>query len=303
MRTIEEIREEALTCTRCPLAQTRRNVVFGNGPSNARYVCVAERPGEQENLTGRACSGEVGRYLNTALLPAVGVARDELFITHSVMCTPPLNRAPTKEEANACRPWLMEILYTIDPVLAFAMGLEAVEALTGVQMAVTHKYGSIMLASVPGRLTPYHLPVVVVSSPGFVRRLNECAADGKQPIPKNSHIHRWLWAFQYHILWGDQLCQEWFGEVPPQRGVTLFDVPEQFDLAPRIAPDYDEAELQAVVNNRFLPTDLAEDVDGDPYAETPSEIDERTVGNFVDQTDHEDDAEDLGDEVDEGPTE
>src|SRR5437870_2909586 len=51
------VRAEALVCTRCELAQTRSNVVFGEGNINTPLVLVGEGPGETEDATGRPFVG------------------------------------------------------------------------------------------------------------------------------------------------------------------------------------------------------------------------------------------------------
>ena len=42
-----DLEREALTCTRCPLAATRTQVVFGVGDPSADLLFVGEGPGEQ----------------------------------------------------------------------------------------------------------------------------------------------------------------------------------------------------------------------------------------------------------------
>ena len=53
----EALREECLACRRCALADTRHNVVFGEGAMDAEIMCIGEGPGENEDLTGRPFVG------------------------------------------------------------------------------------------------------------------------------------------------------------------------------------------------------------------------------------------------------
>ena len=41
----ESLQTACLTCTSCPLSQTRHNVVFGVGPQDAEVMFVGEGPG------------------------------------------------------------------------------------------------------------------------------------------------------------------------------------------------------------------------------------------------------------------
>jgi len=47
-----ELEQQARACTKCPLASTRTQVVFGVGNPAADLMFVGEGPGEQEDLQG-----------------------------------------------------------------------------------------------------------------------------------------------------------------------------------------------------------------------------------------------------------
>jgi uracil-DNA glycosylase len=47
------VEARAKQCVACPLAQTRTQVVFGEGNPRSPLVIVGEGPGEQEDATGR----------------------------------------------------------------------------------------------------------------------------------------------------------------------------------------------------------------------------------------------------------
>ena len=42
------LREECLSCRRCGLAETRKNVVFGDGNPEAELLFIGEGPGADE---------------------------------------------------------------------------------------------------------------------------------------------------------------------------------------------------------------------------------------------------------------
>ena len=66
-----DLEREALACTKCPLAETRTQVVFGVGDPTADLMFVGEGPGEQEDLTGEPFVGRAGRLL-TSLIEGIG---------------------------------------------------------------------------------------------------------------------------------------------------------------------------------------------------------------------------------------
>ena len=89
----EELRAMCLQCTMCPLCQTRHNVVFGVGPTDAEILFVGEGPGEQEDLTGEPFVGPAGKLLDD-MLRIIDLGRHNCYIANIVKCRPPHNRDP-----------------------------------------------------------------------------------------------------------------------------------------------------------------------------------------------------------------
>ena len=63
----ESLQSACLSCTRCPLSQTRHHVVFGVGPQDAEVLFVGEGPGENEDLQGEPFVGPAGKLLDDML--------------------------------------------------------------------------------------------------------------------------------------------------------------------------------------------------------------------------------------------
>lgn len=64
----ESLQTACLSCTSCPLSQTRHNVVFGVGPQDAEVMFVGEGPGENEDLQGEPFVGAAGKFLDEMAL-------------------------------------------------------------------------------------------------------------------------------------------------------------------------------------------------------------------------------------------
>lgn len=96
-------------CTRCGLSRFRNRVVMPDGDMQSPVCFVGEAPGKMEDLEGRPFVGRAGRMLDR-LLKEEGLPRGKIMITNTVRCRPPGNRAPTREERLACRPYLDEEL-------------------------------------------------------------------------------------------------------------------------------------------------------------------------------------------------
>lgn len=144
---LDALRDEALACTHCPLHVRRRNVVFGEGNPTSPLVLVGEGPGEQEDLTGRPFVGRAGQLLDKALL-ANGLTREHVYICNTVKCRAadwstgkPVNRAPTEEEATACRRWLVPQLAAIGPKVILCVGAPSAKNLIKKDFRITLERG------------------------------------------------------------------------------------------------------------------------------------------------------------------
>lgn len=93
MVTWEQLEETCQHCRKCPLWETRTKVVPGVGNRQAKILLVGEGPGEQEDLQGEPFVGPAGQLLDK-MLAAIGLNRQQVYITNVVKCRPPKNRDP-----------------------------------------------------------------------------------------------------------------------------------------------------------------------------------------------------------------
>lgn len=119
--SLDLLAQKAGECRRCPLADGRRTVVFGEGNPRALLMFVGEGPGEVEDETGRPFVGPAGQLL-TQILGSVGLSRDEVYIANVVKCRPPANRVPTRQEMEACWDWLAAQIALIRPRIIVTLG-------------------------------------------------------------------------------------------------------------------------------------------------------------------------------------
>ncbi|MBI1987741.1 MAG: uracil-DNA glycosylase [Nitrospinae bacterium] len=135
-------REEALSCTRCPLHRTRTQVVFGAGSEYASLVFIGEGPGADEDLQGKPFVGRAGQLL-TRLLQEIGIQREEVYITNVVKCRPPNNRNPQPDEIAACEPYLIRQREIIRPKLICTLGSFAAQTLLKTQQPISRLRGRL----------------------------------------------------------------------------------------------------------------------------------------------------------------
>lgn len=134
------LRADALVCTKCPLASTRTQVVFGTGRPDADLMFVGEGPGADEDRTGEPFVGRAGKLLTT-LIEGIGLTRDDVYIANVVKCRPPGNRDPQPEEIAACRPYLDRQLELIEPKVVVTLGNFATKLLLDTKVGITKLRG------------------------------------------------------------------------------------------------------------------------------------------------------------------
>jgi DNA polymerase len=117
-------------CTKCDLAETRTNTVFGDGSSSAKLVFVGEAPGRDEDKQGLPFVGRAGKLLDK-MIEAIGFTRGEVYIANILKCRPPGNRDPKEDEVAACEDYLARQIELLDPVLICALGRVAGQNLLG----------------------------------------------------------------------------------------------------------------------------------------------------------------------------
>ena len=135
-----ELAAEASTCTKCPLAEGRTQVVFGVGDEHADLVFVGEGPGAEEDRQGIPFVGRAGQLL-TKLIEGIGLGRDEVYICNVVKCRPPGNRDPLPPEIDACRPYLEAQLDFLDPRVVVTLGNFATRLLLDTKEGITRLRG------------------------------------------------------------------------------------------------------------------------------------------------------------------
>jgi len=148
-------------CELCELYKTRAHTVFGVGDHSADLMVIGEAPGAEEDRQGEPFVGRAGQLLNAMLL-AIGLKREQVFIANVLKCRPPGNRDPRPEEALRCEPYMKRQVALIRPKVILALGRVAAQNLLKSQEAVGRMRGK-----------PYHyddIPLVVTYHPAYLLR-------------------------------------------------------------------------------------------------------------------------------------
>jgi uracil-DNA glycosylase len=140
---INAVRSEALSCTKCRLAQGRTTVVWADGNLDSDLLFIGEAPGFHEDRQGKPFVGAAGQLLDR-LLGEIGLDRTKAAIVNVIKCRPPGNRDPEADEIEACRPYLEAQLAHMNPRVIVTLGNFAtrfiLEQPIGITRARGHKY-------------------------------------------------------------------------------------------------------------------------------------------------------------------
>jgi len=126
--TLQDVRDELGDCQRCPLHETRTNIVFGQGPETARLLIIADAPAGDDDRDGSPFQGDAGDLLDK-MLSAINLSRDEIYITTLVKCFPGPAADPDDNEIRTCLPFLFRQIEIICPAVICAMGSQVSQTL------------------------------------------------------------------------------------------------------------------------------------------------------------------------------
>ncbi len=172
---LERYAAETAGCTKCRLAETRTQVVFGVGSSEADLMFVGEAPGFHEDKQGYPFVGQAGKLLDR-LLAGIGLTRDDVYIANVLKCRPPGNRDPVPDEIESCEPHLFRQIELIEPKVIGTLGNFATKLLSGKQTGITRVHGQPQQAAIGGRqvvLYPLYHPAAALYTPSMLQVLEE----------------------------------------------------------------------------------------------------------------------------------
>jgi uracil-DNA glycosylase family 4 len=131
--------ETAQNCGLCSAMNDKRAVLSElNGNLSPKVLFIAEAPGRQGgDRTRKPFYGDKSGANFQKFLDSIGLKREEIFITNSVLCSPRsasgANRKPSKTEIKNCSGLLEKTVRVIDPKIIVTLGSVALEALKAIE--------------------------------------------------------------------------------------------------------------------------------------------------------------------------
>jgi DNA polymerase len=126
-------------CRRCSACRDGRAPVPGTGAKKARWLVAAGASTAADEKARIPLAGDSGKLLDN-MLAAVELSRErDVYVTNLIKCRPTTggggDRAPTQEEAAACRPYLERELVLTGAGTVLTLGQIAANTLLGRPLA------------------------------------------------------------------------------------------------------------------------------------------------------------------------
>ncbi len=161
---LKAVYDEARVCVRCPLSQTRTQVVFGSGNADAELMLVGEAPGANEDKQGLPFVGQAGKLLDR-LLDEIGLTRADVFVVNVLKCRPPNNRDPHPNEIESCQGYLRSQVRLIEPTMICTLGNFATKLLRDDTTGIARVHGQEEVRTIGARavrLYPLYHPAAAL---------------------------------------------------------------------------------------------------------------------------------------------
>ena len=135
--TLEDLKAALERFEGCGLKATATNLVFGDGAADARIMFIGDSPGSDEDIQGLPFVGRSGQLFDR-MLAAIGLNRQNAYITNVIPWRPPGNRTSTPHETAVCRPFIDRQIELVSPEVIVLLGgfsaKEMLDATTGIKL-------------------------------------------------------------------------------------------------------------------------------------------------------------------------
>ena len=190
---LDELRAALEAYEGCALKATATNLVFADGNPAAKVMILGEGPGAEEDRRGLPFVGPSGRLLDE-MLAAIGLDRDQVYISNLLFWRPPGNRTPTQGEMSVCLPFVERHIELADPAYLLLLGGSAVKSLLGRSEGILKLRGRWVHYQHPGLSRP--VPAMPSLHPAYLLRqaaqkrlawrdflsLNQALQSGRDPL-------------------------------------------------------------------------------------------------------------------------
>ena len=142
-QTLDDLKALRENFEGCSLKFSANSTVFGYGNPQAEVMIIGEAPGADEDRIGEPFVGRSGHLLDK-MLSAIGLQRQDCYITNVLPWRPPGNRTPTDSEVAVCVPFLLRQIELVKPKILLLLGGRAANAILNDASSISQLRGRII---------------------------------------------------------------------------------------------------------------------------------------------------------------
>ncbi len=146
-------------CQLCELSQTRTQTNFGTGNQAASLMIFSEENNPQSDK------------LLTSMLRAMGLQRNEVYISNTIKCHLPENSNVSDEQVDLCAPYLLRQISLVKPKVILALGNAAAQRLLKSKSTMSRLRGQLhYIDEVKSPVIVSYHPTYLLAAPNEKRK-------------------------------------------------------------------------------------------------------------------------------------
>lgn len=166
--TLEELYQAMTSFKGCGLKDFAQNTVFADGNPKASVMLVGEAPGADEDKQGLPFVGQSGQLLDKGFA-AIGLDRQQVYISNIIPWRPPGNRPPTTAEVAACQPFIERHIELVAPKILIFVGGVSAKTLLNTADGITRLRGK-WINYKPRNSSDLHIQAMPIYHPAYLLR-------------------------------------------------------------------------------------------------------------------------------------
>ena len=167
-RKLELLKQNINSIKDCKLKENANCLILGNGNINSKIMLIGGAPGEKENETAEAFTGEDGILLEK-MLAAINIKKKNIYMSYAINYYPRDDRKPSSEEIKRYSSFLQKHISIINPKIIILLGSTAMYSLLGLNNKISSERGNWKELIIEN--TNYH--IMITFDPSYLLRAPE----------------------------------------------------------------------------------------------------------------------------------
>ena len=168
IKKLSNLKNQINSIENCNLKKNSKNLILGDGDINSPIMLIGEAPGNEEDETGSAYKGEVGKLLKKMLI-AINVDIKKVYLTYALNFRIPENNRPNTQDIKRYSKFLKEHISIINPKIIVLMGSSAMESIFGSTNKISSERGKWKETILENKT----YPVMITFNPSYLIRFSE----------------------------------------------------------------------------------------------------------------------------------